>query len=199
MRAPRPAAGKPPDQAALHEAALRHLARYSATEAGLRRVLERRIDRWARAAAETHDPDDIARHLADARAAAKAEAAKLVAAGLVDDAAYAAARARGLARAGRSRRAIAAHLAVRGVSRETAAGALPEEGGELAAAVALTRRRRIGAFRQSGAEDAAPDPVRHRREQAMLARAGFSQSVAREALRMDRDAAEALIVAARAP
>ena len=39
----------PPDDAALHDAALAHLARYATTEANLRRVLGRRIDRWARA------------------------------------------------------------------------------------------------------------------------------------------------------
>jgi hypothetical protein len=35
-------AGPPPDTATLHEAALDYLARYAATEASLRRVLERR-------------------------------------------------------------------------------------------------------------------------------------------------------------
>ena len=37
-----------PDGAALRDAALAYLARYAATEAGLRRVLERRIDRLSR-------------------------------------------------------------------------------------------------------------------------------------------------------
>ena len=46
-------ASPPPDAAApdggsLHQAALNHLARYATTQAGLRRVLLRRIDRWAR-------------------------------------------------------------------------------------------------------------------------------------------------------
>src|SRR5215218_4105656 len=45
-----PAAGPPPTEAALHQAALAHLARFAASEAGLRRVLERRVDRWARRA-----------------------------------------------------------------------------------------------------------------------------------------------------
>ena len=47
---PRRPAGPPPNAARLREAALAHLARFAATEAGLRRVLERRIARWARAA-----------------------------------------------------------------------------------------------------------------------------------------------------
>ncbi|TDG04393.1 regulatory protein RecX, partial [Paracraurococcus ruber] len=45
-RVPRPA-GPPPGEAALREAALAHLARFAATEAGLTRVLRRRVDRWA--------------------------------------------------------------------------------------------------------------------------------------------------------
>ena len=43
-------ADSPPDEARLHEAALTHIARYATTRAGLLRVLDRRIDRWARAA-----------------------------------------------------------------------------------------------------------------------------------------------------
>src|SRR3954454_18021269 len=44
--------GPPPDAASLHEAFVRHLARYAATRAGLLRVLERRIARWERAASD---------------------------------------------------------------------------------------------------------------------------------------------------
>lgn len=186
------AAGKPPDQASLHDAALRHLSRYAATEAGLRRVLDRRIDRWARAAAEEGDAEEAARHAAAAKALAREEAARLVAAGVVDDATFAQARARGLARAGRSRQAIAAHLAVRGVGRETAREALPDPSDDLAAAAALARKRRLGPF---AAEP--PDEDGGRRAQAVFARAGFSRDVAQRALRMDRDEADALISALR--
>ncbi|NVN30925.1 regulatory protein RecX, partial [Endobacter medicaginis] len=38
--------GPPPSGHVLHEAALRHLARFAATRAGLLRVLDRRIARW---------------------------------------------------------------------------------------------------------------------------------------------------------
>ena len=72
---------------------------------------------------------------------------------------------------------------------EDVAAALPEDAdGELAAAVATARRRRIGPFRRAPA-----DAVAARKELAMLARAGFSQDVASRALRMMPDAAEALI------
>jgi regulatory protein len=190
----RPPAGKCPDSASLHEAALRHLARYAATEAGLRRVLHRRVDRWARAAAEEAEADaeDVAGRAAAAKALAGQEAARLVEAGIVDDAAYAQTKARGLARSGRSRQAIAAHLSVRGVNRETLQAALPDASDDIAAAVALARKRRLGPF-----ATAQPDDEARRRAQSVLARAGFSREVALRALRMDRDAAEALIAELR--
>ena len=53
----RPAmAASPPTEVSLREAALSHLARYATTRAGLIRVLDRRIDRWARAQEEP--PED---------------------------------------------------------------------------------------------------------------------------------------------
>ena len=153
--APRPArqpvrapAGPAPTRARLHETAVAHLARFSVTEAGLVRVLDRRIDRWVRAATnEAGDPDAIATARAAAQAAARAVAQALVRSGVVDDAAFAGARARGLTRAGRSRRAVGAHLAARGVAPDLAQAALPDPADELATALAFARRRRIGPFR----------------------------------------------------
>ena len=172
---PLPAA---PTATSLHEAALRHLARYATTGAGLLRVLNRRVDRWARAVQA--EPEAMAQ----ARAAARAEIARLTKAGLLDDAAFATMRAQSLTRAGKSRRGIAAHLAV-----DLAQAALPDDPeAELAAAVTLARKRRIGPF---GA--AAPDPVQQQRALAAFARAGFSQDMAQRALRMDKEAAEALL------
>ena len=174
-----------PSEAALHEAALAHLARYAATEAGLLRVLERRILRWRRDAAGEAATLDAA--AAAARAAARRIVARLVAAGGVDDAAFAHARAERLHRAGRSRRAIAAHLAARGVAAETARAALPEDPeSELAAVLTLARRRRLGPFRA-----APPSPGR---ELAALARAGFSRAIAEQALAMSPEAALALVL-----
>ncbi len=199
-------AASPPDatrvsEAALHEAALTHLARYAATEAGLRRVLDRRIDRWARAqegAAGADGPapmgaDAVAETVAAARAAARAVVARLAAARALNDAEFAAARARSLTRAGRSRQAIAAYLAAKGVARETARAALPAEpGAELVAALIQARRRRLGPFRPGEA-----DATTRRKELGVLARAGFAQAVAAQALGTDRTEAEALIAQAR--
>ncbi|MBW4092034.1 MAG: hypothetical protein HIU82_13140 [Proteobacteria bacterium] len=203
---PRPLA-PPPDAAGLREAALAHLARYATTEARLRQVLARRLDRWAHAAAATLDPADIAAALAAARPAIPAVVATLAAAGALNDADFAATRARALRRAGRSRRAIAATLAAKGVPAETARAALPDEAGsELAAALLLARRRRLGPFRAaplppdapSGDAPAGDASAAARREQGVLARAGFAQDVVHRALACARPEAEALIAALRA-
>jgi regulatory protein len=183
LRPPRPA-GPAPNDAALRDAALAYLARYAATEAGLTRMLARAVDRWSRqAVAQGAEADAVAAQAAQAREAARAVVARLAALGAVSDAAFAESRTRSLVRGGRSRRAVAAHLAAKGVGAETAKAALEaEETDELAAALVLARRRRIGPFRQGDGD--------RRRELAMLARAGFTQAVASEALRMPREEAE---------
>ncbi len=192
-RAPRPA-GNAPGEARLREIALAHLARFAATEAALRRVLERRVDRWSRAAEEEGQPrEHVAAAAVRARASAAEVARAMVAAGAVDDAAFAESRARRLARAGRSRRAIAAHLSAKGVDADTAAAALPADpDAELNAALAYCRRRRIGPFARVEA-----DAEARRKALAALARGGFAQPVARRALEMDPAEAEDRLLAAR--
>ncbi len=176
-----------PTEASLHEAALRHLARYATTTAGLTRVLDRRVARWAHGA---EADADATRPL---RAAVRAVVARLASAGVVDDASFAAARARSLSRAGRSRRGIEAHLAARGVTGEAARAVLPADpDAEFAAAIAAARRRRIGPFRAEPA-----DQEQHRRDLAILARAGFTQDVASRALRTDAETAEAILIRLR--
>lgn len=177
-------AGPPPTRSKLHEAALAHLARYGTTQAGLIRVLDRRVERWARRA-ENAEPDIIA----GCKRAVREVAQALVASGVIDDAAFAESRARSLTRAGRSQRAVAAHLGARGVAQDTVREALPHDPDmELAACLAFTRRRRIGAFRRPEAES------QDLREMGMLARAGFGHDVASRALGMDFEEAEAMVI-----
>ncbi len=183
MPPPRPA-GPVPDRARLHDAALRHLARYAATQTGLVRVLDRRIDRWARAAAQEGEVSDDA--VPGARQAARAVAAALVESGVINDAVFAESRARSLTRAGRSRRAVEAHLTSRGVGREMAAQVEDPER-ELAAALIYARRRRLGPFRIG---DGDPN-----RDMGAMARAGFQQDVVRRAMAMDPDDALSAIIA----
>jgi regulatory protein len=191
---PRRPAGPPPNAARLREAALAHLARFAATEAGLRRVLERRIARWSRAAeAEGQSREAIAASAAALNREIASIAKSLVAAGAVNDSAFAESRARRLARSGHSRRAIAAHLAAKGIETETAAAALPEgEETELLAALAFCRRRRIGPFVR-----VAPDTTARMKALAALARGGFAQGVARRALAMDPAEAEEMLLSGR--
>jgi regulatory protein len=191
-KAPRPP-GAVPGEARLRDAALNHLARFAATEVGLKRVLVRKIDRWARAAEQAGE-EDVAPRAAAAKLVAAEVARRLVTDGAVDDAAFAESRARRLARTGRSARATLAHLAQKGVSAETAAAALPAgEDAELLAALAFCRRRRAGPFSRAPEDEAA-----RRRALAALARGGFAHAVAKQALDMAPDAAEDALLASRA-
>ena len=185
MRPPRPP-GPAPDASTLRNAALRHLARYGSTEVGMVRVLDRRIDRWARAA--DGDAPTVRAAQTAAQTAAREIAAALVAEGMIDDRAFAETRARRLTRAGRSAAVIGAHLAARGVAAEDRPAA-PDAEQELAAALAYARRRRLGPF---GEDADGPKAL------GAMARAGFSQTVARRALAMDADEARDRLLALRA-
>ncbi len=178
-----------PTEASLHEAALAYLARYASSKAGLVRVLDRRIARWARAA-NLDEPDRIAA----LRATARRIADRLAASGVIDDALFAESRARSLRRAGRSSRAVAAHLSARGIAREMLHTVLPlDREADLEAALVLARRRKLGPFRPA---EAAADTLR---ELGILGRAGFSQEIARAVLAMDADAALDRILQSRQP
>ncbi len=162
------------------------MARYAATEAGLARVLARRVERWGRQQGADAAADEIARAMRRAKAEIPAILARLRELGVLNDEAFAASRARRLTREGKSRRATLAHLAAKGVR----APALPDDPDrELAAACAYLRRRRAGPF-----GDAPTDKIL-----AAMARGGFTQAVARQALRLTRDEAEALIKNLSAP
>ena len=180
---PRP----PPTEASLREAALTYLARFSTSEAGLRQVLHRRIDNWARQAAGL---DDLTERAAAAKAAVPGIIRRMVELGLLNDAAFAENRARGLALGGRSKRAIAARLMAKGIGADQVRAVLPEgEDAELVSALILARKRRIGPFRKA-------DPDKNR-ELGVMARAGFPRDVALRALAMEFEAAEEAIRAAR--
>jgi regulatory protein len=173
---------EPPDAAKLYEAALNHLARYAATEAGLTRVLARKVDRWVRTDfGEDVEPEAAAAAARAAKTVIPDVIARLRDAGVLNDDAFAASRAKRLTREGKSRRGALAHLAAKGVKAATAGVALAEDPErELAAACAYLRRRRAGPFGD------APEL----KILAAMARAGFSQSIARQAMRLDREEAE---------
>jgi regulatory protein len=190
---PDPSLRPPPDANSLREAALNYLARYATTEAGLRQVLHRRIDLWARQSAGRDDVSELA---AAAKAAVAGIVVRMVELGLLNDAAFAEIRARGLALSGRSRRAITMRLVAKGIDPERANAALPDgEATELVSALILARKRRIGPFRKT-APDRNTGPDRNK-ELGVLARAGFPRDVALRALAMAADEAEEAIRVAR--
>lgn len=191
---------KAPPRAApevLERVALAYLARFAASEAGLRRVLMRRVDRAARAGT------------VEAEAAAEAGRASVEAlieryrrSGLVDDRIFAEARAASLHRQGASKRAIRAKLAQKGIAADLVEAAItaladvafePGDGGvDLAAAVNYARRRRIGPFGHP-----ARRAVRRDRDLAALGRQGFAYDIARRVVDApDAQAAESLADAA---
>jgi len=159
---------KPISEAGLHAAALAYLERFDASTEMVRRVLRRRVERAARAG--------VAERSAGA-AQVERVLARLAAARLLDDAAFAARRADSLQRRGASVRGIEARLGAQGIDREAIRSVLATQHAadgdpELAAALQLARRRRLGPFRAS-------DRAAHRRRDlGVLARAGFSAAIA---------------------
>ncbi len=108
--------------------------------------------------------------------------------GLIDDRRFAEARARSLRERGASKRLIQQKLAVQGVPRDivdAVLGAEREAGrggeGELEAAIAYVRRKRLGAHRP-----AEQQALERRRDLARLARQGFDYETALRALALGR-------------
>ena len=167
--------------AELEAKALSYLERFDATASKLRAVLVRYV---TRAHPEGQGPP------AQVLAQIDALVRRYSGSGLIDDGRYAYSLARGLRERGLSRPTILARLQARGVSAEVAERALQQvdadaagdtsNNPELDAARALVRRRRLGPLRPP-TERAA----RRERDLAVLARAGFSYSVARAALELE--------------
>lgn len=184
-----PDSSSPPSAPELREAALTYIARYASTEASVRRVLMRRVEKW-----RSQQPETAAEIIPEIRSRVEEVIKALVKAGLVDDLAFAVARGNSLRREGRSGRAARMKLLTKGVSAALIGEALPDDPeAELAAAVMTARRRRLGAFGQP--ETGEPRDLS--RDLAKLLRAGFSLSVAQRALAMDPEDADTLIREAR--
>ncbi|HYD29662.1 MAG TPA: RecX family transcriptional regulator [Azospirillaceae bacterium] len=175
---PRPR--KPPKRVTapyLEAAALHYLERFAASTAGLRRVLMAKVDRSAHAHGTNRE--DGARIIEDL-------IRKFQRLGYLNDAEFARARAASLHRRGASTRAIREKLATKGVDSDAVDAALAEVAqdtdGEVdvAAAVALARRRRLGPFRDPAKRDELRD-----KDLAALARAGFSYDIARRVVDAD--------------
>ncbi len=158
--------------AELEKAALSYLDRFDATAETLRRVLLEKVRRSARA----HGTD-----AEDGRAVIEELIERYTESGLVSDVRYAGTMASGMRQKGSSIRAIRHKLRARGVTEENISKALESENidpdGEIEAANAFARRRRLGPYRKAEERSA-----RLQRDFAALARAGFSLDVARAVL-----------------
>ena len=166
--------------------ALHYLERYASSSENLRRVLERRVFK-ASLYYEDLDVD-----------AAKGWIGDLIkryqGAGLLNDLSYAEIRARSLMARGTASRVIRMKLMEKGVDGDTIDQALkslvdehPEP--ELAAAIKLARRRRLGPY-----SDPAKREDKKERDLAAMARAGFSYDMAQRIIECnDKDELEDLL------
>ena len=156
----------------LENAAMHYLERFASSRGNLRRVLMRKVDRsvahWGGAREDHVEQVD-------------AVIAKLAGLGYLNDAAYAEMKTRALHRQGKGSRTIRATLAAKGIDADLAASALDslaEEVAEpdLAAAIKLARKRRLGPFRPG------PRAEFRQKDLATLARAGFDFDTARRVI-----------------
>jgi len=154
--------------------AAQYLDRYATSRENLRRVLQRRVLK----AAYVHEDTDVAL----ANGWIDDLIARYEDAGVLNDRSYGEGRARTLMARGTAHRVIRLRLQEKGLDPDTIDHALnslqdehPEP--ELAAAIKLARRRRLGPYR-------APDTrgEKQDRDLAAMARAGFSYDMARRVI-----------------
>ena len=185
--------------AQLERTALAYLGRQACTVVRLRQILRRAVlRRLLRPAPPPHpracrqepdtpamDPEETGHRAEDEAALAAADALiealldRYQACGLLNDQSFAEARSRSLNRRGASGQGIRARLSRDGVPPEAQTAALatladdiPDP--DLAAALTLARRRRLGPFRPAATRTAF-----FPKDQAALARAGFSHAIIR--------------------
>lgn len=180
---------KPPKKVTegyLERAALHYLGRFSATEAHLRQVLERKVRRRN---------EDNAAATDEQLAWIAAVATKCVRLGYVDDKQYAKYRFESLLRKGKPRRSIEQDLRQKGVSDDivkqllTAADETGQADLDLIAAAAYVRRRRFGPFRR--ADKMTDEKIE--KEKASMMRAGFNYRITCEMLESTEEEILALL------
>ncbi len=155
---------KRPSATYFENVALWYLQKYSATEALLRRALERRVFK-AKAHYDDLNFEAIEGWIVDV-------IDKMRRLGFVDDAIYEDNKIRTLRRQGGSKRKIEQKLMEKGLKVT-----LPsDEEAELAAAIAYVRRRRLGQWRTRTIENA------EEKDLSSLARAGFNRQISLAAL-----------------
>ncbi|MBO6947841.1 MAG: RecX family transcriptional regulator [Rhodospirillales bacterium] len=174
----------------LENSAAHYLGRFATSRAHLRQLMMQKVKR----SADHHgtDPAEGEKFVDDI-------IAKFERYGFLDDKAYAEMRARSLHAKGTPVRGIRYKLMQKGLEEEYIDAALDHLADEeraanldLAAALTLARRRRIGPYRT---DDKEARDERREKDMAILARAGFSYDVVCQVL--DADSVEELELAAR--
>ncbi len=169
----KPKAKRPPNvtRVGLEGAALRYLERFDCSVARLRKVLMERVGKAARAGVE---------EAAAAPAIVEQLLERYLSSGLINDQRFAKNFADRARERGTSRRMIEQKLRARGISSDVVQELLPRNEsaqGELEAAQAFARRRRLGPHRKAETRE------EYKRKDLMaMARAGFSFDVASRAL-----------------
>jgi len=174
----------------LYNSGLAYLQRFPASTPHFKRVMGRKIDKSCNYHKEQSKEDSLAM--------LEATIAQFVRMGLLNDEAYLSGMITSLRRRGLSTQAILSKLGMKGMGQDKVLEALRSYDGDagvanpdLAAAVLLTRRKRIGAFRKN-------DEADRNKELAALARAGFGFDVAQRALSLPLGEAEELLGQMRA-
>ncbi len=163
----------------LENAALYYLSRYATSAENLKRVMMRKVNRSARFHGTNAE---------EGKALVEDMIGRLMASGLLDDAGYAKSRAESLHRRGNSASVIRGKLRQKGVDDDDIAAALDALGDdledgedpELAAAITLAKRRRLGPYFNGTVSDDTRE-----KHLAALARAGFSYDIARRVVDSD--------------
>ncbi len=166
---------KPATPERLEKAGLAYLARFATSSTHLRTVLMRKVKRSA--ALHDTDPEEGAK-------AVDALVARWRQAGIVDDRVFAEGKTASLHRRGMPARRIADQLSAKGIDRDLASEVIDahreEAGGDLAAAAALARRRRLGPYRRGPKDD-----TTRLKELGVFARAGFGRQIAETVINAD--------------
>lgn len=174
----------------LYNSGLAYLQRFPASVPHFRRVMGRKIDKSC-----NYHKDQDRESCATLLDSAIQQFERM---GLLNDEAYLSGMINSLRRRGLSKQAILSKLGMKGLPKENILETLrlhDEQAGtdgnaDLAAAVLLTRRKRIGAYRRSEDGD-------RNKELAALARAGFGFDIAQKAIGLSQDEAEETITQMR--
>ena len=161
----------------LERAALHYLARFSSSSENLKRILERKV--WRRVNLGAEKPADVEQWIGNVIEKCQKMA-------LVDDAQYALMRARNFHNKGRGISVIKAELRHKGISEDiiqkTIVAINPDGNADLAAALHLARKKKLGNFATKQPKDLEMAKKIRQKHLGVLARAGFSFQIAQEVL-----------------